>query len=240
MKATLRWILSVGVGLASGLTGLGQAAAAVSPETSPAITIHVHNYAGVAPKTLAEAEEVATGIFRKAGVETRWADIGLTSENCDINFTDHPAFTLADLQLSIFSRIMSDESGVRESVMGLAPGNGPDRNVVYIFDSNVEARYRRLLMAHFNGIMDWHVSKSQILGHAIAHELGHLLLNQQVHSAHGIMRGEWSLEDFRDVAYGKFLFTPPQAEFLRADARKRNSQQEALKVDELESPTLAH
>jgi len=240
MKATQRWILSVGVVLASGLSGTGQCAADASPEPSPVITIHVHNYAGVAPKTLAEAEEVATGIFQKAGVETRWADIVLTAEKSDANLTDYPAFTLSDVQLSIFPRVMSDESGVKASVMGLAPGNGPDRNVVYIFDSNVEARYRRLLMAHFNGIMDWRVSKGQILGHAIAHELGHLLLNQQVHSAHGIMRGEWSLEDFRDVAYGKFLFTPPQAEFLQADARKRNSKQETFKVNEFECSTLAH
>jgi hypothetical protein len=120
---------------------------------------------------------------------------------------------------------MSDQSSVSDNVMGLAPGNGPDRKIVYIFDSNVEARFRRLLMAHCMGVMDWRVSKGQILGHAIAHEIGHLLLNQQVHSAHGIMRGEWSLEDFRDVTYGKFLFTPPQAEFLRADARRRNAQE---------------
>src|ERR1700730_8453733 len=58
--------------LAGGLTGLGHAAAAASSETSPAITIHVRNYAGVAPQTLTEAEQVATGIFRKQGAEAGW------------------------------------------------------------------------------------------------------------------------------------------------------------------------
>jgi len=79
----------------------------------------------------------------------------------------------------------------------------------------------------------------QILGHAIAHEVGHLLLNRQVHSPHGIMRGEWGFADFRDMTEGMFLFTPQQTEFLRADARRRNTQQETIKVAALESPALA-
>ena len=57
MKTTLRWTLGMGLALASGLTGLGHAAAATSSEISPAITIHVRNYAGVAPQTLREARD---------------------------------------------------------------------------------------------------------------------------------------------------------------------------------------
>ena len=75
--------------------------------------------------------------------------------------------------------------------------------------------------------------------YAMAHEIGHLLLNQQVHSAHGIMRGEWGFADFRDMTEGMFLFTAEQTEFLRADVRRRNTQQETIKVAALESPTLA-
>jgi hypothetical protein len=89
MKMTLRWTLGMGLALASALTGLGHAAAAASLETSPAITIHVRNYAGVAPQTLTEAEQVATGIFRRAGVETGWADIVVTAENGHVNSVDH-------------------------------------------------------------------------------------------------------------------------------------------------------
>ncbi len=231
MKITLRRTLSMGLVLASGLTGLGHVAAATSSETSPAITIHVHNFAGVAPKTLAEAEEVATGIFRNAGVETRWADVVLTTENGQENSVDRPARTLADVQLSIFPREMSDRDGAPNNVMGVAPGNGPDRKTVYIFECNVEARFWRLLHAQGSARLYRQVSKAQILGHAIAHEVGHLLLNQQVHSAHGIMRGEWGFADFRDMTGGIFLFSPQQAEFLRADVRRRNTQQETLEVN---------
>jgi hypothetical protein len=239
VKTTLRWTLSVGLALTSGLTGFGHTAVAAASETGPAITIHVRNYAGVEPKILTEAEEVATGIFRKAGLDTRWADTVLTAENDQANSADHPGFTLTDIQVSIFQHVMSDQSGLPNNVMGLAPGTGPDRGIVYVFGSNVEARFWMLVIAHCSGRMDRHVSMAQILGHAIAHEIGHLLLNQQVHSPRGIMRGEWGFADFRDMTCRMLLFTPQQAEFLRADVRRRNTQQETLKVAELESPAPA-
>jgi hypothetical protein len=227
-------VLIIALVLAGELAGVGLSAAAASSETNLAITIHVKNYACVNPKTLAEAEEVATGIFQKAGVETRWTDVVLTTEMGQENSADHSAHTLADIQLSILPRAMSDRDGAPNNAMGLAPGNGADRTIVYIFERNVEARFWRLLGAQGSARLDRRVSKAQILGHAIAHEVGHLLLNQQVHSEHGIMRGEWGVADFREITYGKFLFTPQQAEFLRADVRRR-SQQETLKIGELES-----
>jgi hypothetical protein len=231
MRKTLRWTLSAGLAMASGLTSFGDAAAAAAAETSPGITIHVRNYAGVASNTLGEAEQVVTGIFRKAGVETRWADIVLTAENGQVVSADHQTFTLADIQLSIFPEVMSDRSGLSNNVMGLAPGTGPDRGIVYVFDGKVRTFFWRMSSACIRGDVDRHVSMGQVLGHAIAHEVGHLLLNQQVHSPHGIMRGEWGFADFRDRTYSMLLFTPQQAELLRADVRRRSGQQETLEVN---------
>ncbi len=239
MKTTLRWTLSAGLALASGLTGFGYAAAAASSETSSAITIHVRNYAGVAPQTLTEAEQVATRIFRKAGVESGWADIVVSAENGHVNSADHQTFTLADIQLNIFPDVMAGRSGLPNNVMGLAPGTGPDRGIIYVLDSKVRTIFWSTLSAYSRGDMDRHVSMGQVLGYVIAHEVGHLLLNQQVHSPRGIMRGEWSFLDFRDMTCGMLLFTPQQAEFLRADVRSRNTRQDIMKVAVLESPALA-
>jgi hypothetical protein len=239
MKTTLRWALSAGLVLASGLAGLGETAKADSSETGPAITIHVHNYAGVPAKTMAEAEEVATEIFRKAGVQTRWADADLTAENDPANSAGQSGSTLADIQLSIFPRVMSDRDGAPNDVMGLAPGSGPDRKIVYIFSSNVEARFWRLARAQGSARLYRPVSKAQILGHAIAHEIGHLLLNQQVHSPHGIMRGEWGFADFRDMTEGMFLFTPQQADAIRRETQKRNMRQEPTVGARTEFPVEA-
>jgi hypothetical protein len=233
MNTTLRWIISAGLALASGLTGLGNSAAATSSETSPAITIHMRNYARVAPKTLAEAEEVATGIFREAGIDARWTEADVTAVNDQENLAGHVTYSLADIQLSILPREMSDRLGLSNKVMGVVPGT--DAQIAYVFDGKVGTLSQEVLRAYMTGRIDRRVSESQILGHAIAHELAHLLLNLQGHSANGIMRGEWSLTDMRNAADGMLLFTPQQAEVLRADARRRNTQQETFTVAKLES-----
>jgi hypothetical protein len=227
----------MGLALASGLTGVGYAAPAAPSETTPAITIHVHNYARVAPETLAEAEEVTTGILREAGVETRWASTVLTTDNDPEPFGGHLVYSLADIQLSILSREMSGRLGLANNVMGMVPR--ADAQIAYVFDSKVEALFQTGLSAYRTGHIDRRVSESQILGIAIAHELGHLLLELQGHSAEGIMRGEWGLRDLRNATFGMLLFTPQQAEVLRANARSRNTPREILKVAELKSPARA-
>ena len=238
MKTTLRWTLSAGFALASGLTGFSHTVVVAASENRPTITIHVRNYAGVAPQTLKEAEKVATGIYRKAGVDIRWADVPLAAENGQLNSARHQTYSLADIQLNILPDDMVGILGLSNSVMGLAPGTGPDRRTVYVFNGKVRTLYWRMSSVYINGDMDRFVSMGQVLGHAIAHEVGHLLLNQQVHSPHGIMRGEWSFVDFRDMTCGLLLFTPQQAEYLRAEVRSRNTRQEAVRVPALESPAL--
>jgi hypothetical protein len=236
MKTRLRWTLSVGLVVASGFTGLAHAGAVASSESNLAITIHVYDFARVAPQTLAEAETVAKGIFQKAGVETQWAHAVLTTKNDHENFAGHATYSLADIQLNIIPREMSDRLGLSNNVMGVVPG--PDSHVAYVLACKVETVFQEMLSAYRSGRIN-RVSEGQILGHAIAHELGHLLLNQQDHSAHGIMRGLWGFADFRDMTCGMLLFTPQQAEFLRADVRRRNSRQETMDVAGVETPALA-
>lgn len=230
MKTALRRALSVGLVLTGGLTGHSRTAAGASSEAGPAITIHVYNYAGVAPEILVKAETVAMQIFRKTGLETRWVDVPLTAEKNEVSSTGHPAFTLTDIQLKILPREMSNRLGLPNNVLGLAPGAGPDRRMVYVFDGQVQNLFWSLWRTHYSCCMDRPLSKAQILGHAIAHELGHLLLNQQAHSQHGIMRGDWDLADLRDASHGQLLFTPRQGEALRAEGHRRTRQQESLKV----------
>ena len=74
MNQRLRASFTLGLILTGGFTKLCQGAPTDSPEANPTITMHVYNYADVSPKTLIEAEKIAAGVFRKAGVETRWLD----------------------------------------------------------------------------------------------------------------------------------------------------------------------
>ena len=57
-----------------------------------------------------------------------------------------------------------------------------------------------------------------ILGAAMAHEMGHILLGAG-HSPMGIMKPHWNEHDLRGVAWHQLLFTPDEAKHLRTAAQ---------------------
>ena len=60
---------------------------------------------------------------------------------------------------------------------------------------------------------------SQLLGHVIAHEMGHLLLPSGAHSAAGLMRPIWDLAQVQAADQGALTFTPDQAGLIREHLR---------------------
>jgi hypothetical protein len=61
-------------------------------------------------------------------------------------------------------------------------------------------------------------SLTEMLALVVAHELGHLLLPVGSHSASGVMRARWDLNELR-LDSGRFEFTPMQAETIRQRVR---------------------
>ncbi len=62
----------------------------------------------------------------------------------------------------------------------------------------------------------YRVGRGAMLGHVIAHEVGHVLLATHFHSATGLMRGAWDDAQMRDLASGDLTFTDGQARRIRA------------------------
>jgi hypothetical protein len=62
-----------------------------------------------------------------------------------------------------------------------------------------------------------------VLGCAIAHEIGHLLLGPNRHSVSGIMRARWDRRDIREELQGAMLFTPQQARLMQAEMQRRTT-----------------
>ena len=62
---------------------------------------------------------------------------------------------------------------------------------------------------------------SAMLGHLIAHEIGHLLLPGTDHSASGIMCPQMREGDWNLARVGALTFTPRQAAMLRAEVAAR-------------------
>ena len=60
------------------------------------------------------------------------------------------------------------------------------------------------------------LSNGAFLGHAVAHEVGHLLLGANSHSSAGIMRPVWRTVDEEWMVKGALLFDAGQARRMRA------------------------
>jgi hypothetical protein len=90
-------------------------------------------------------------------------------------------------------------------MLGVAPSTEEARGInVWIFYPRVRAYSADLGM-----------QASQLLGHVIAHEVGHLLLPLGAHSLAGVMRPEWDTKQVKSAAKGLLTFTPDQAVLIR-------------------------
>lgn len=207
--------------LAAILTGPAASAADPTDAATPSqnsliITIDAYNYSKADQKTVTEAEQIGTGIFRQVGLEIRWIDPSDKEQEEDAE--GRPA-DLTHITVDILPRAMSDRLPHSKEVIGLAPGVGLDRSLVYVFYDRIDRVNDRLqLEARLGGMP---VRTAQFFGYAIAHEVGHLLLDTEVHSGPGIMRGIWEFDDLREVIMGRLSFTLEQSGAMRSEVARR-------------------
>jgi hypothetical protein len=221
MRIGLIQSLAVCFALTNGFAGFGWGAQPGSLETKPAIWIRVDDYANVDRKTWMDAERVTAGILRKAGVESRWADYGPTASGTPGSSAYPGLFILSDIQLKILPGLMAERLGLRDGVLGVAPGAETGRRLAYILYNRVQALGDRQSSRRVHGDICGSASTAQILGHAMAHEIGHLLLNLKTHSDSGIMRANWDVRMLQDACYGYLLFTREQGEAMRTEVNRR-------------------
>jgi hypothetical protein len=184
--------------LAAALPGLSQKVQAEMPQ----ITVNVYNDARVPEKVLAKAEREAARIFHRAEVNVMWIDC-LSSRG---QRASDPACGNPMGRSHLAVRIVPWSSSSSGAVFGIA-FLSPEGSGVYsdVFYDSVERLHA-----------EWHVGIPTLLGHVIAHEVGHLLLGANSHAGMGIMRPKWQGEELRSIAMGRLLFTPPQIESFKA------------------------
>jgi hypothetical protein len=225
MKSTRRYLIP-GLILAAGLTTSGQNVAG-STRPGPTLTIQVINSAQVEDKTLIEAEKVAAGIFGKVGIEIRWTVASPLTENMQETPADKGPSDLSLIRLNILPQALREPS-IHKTAMGLAPGTGRNRQWVYVFYDRINTIAMQQMRVRLGGTHFTPATLAQILAHAIVHEVGHLLLNLEVHSAKGIMRGDWNLEDLHDIAYEKFIFRSQEVKVIRAEVSRRITERKTI------------
>jgi hypothetical protein len=169
------------------------------------LRVSVFNYAGLSTSTIQQAEDVTTRIFLDAGIRVIWLNCPQDSEDEDSSDRCAEASFPAHMQL----RILRSVHGLKPSVVGIsfmsADGIGCSADVFY---EPLQVLQRQN-----------HVVPSVILGHAMAHELGHLLLGTNSHSPTGIMRAHWTSGDLASATVGHFVFTLEQSRKIRMNLR---------------------
>jgi hypothetical protein len=194
----------------AGICAVGQTAPAGTVKMQPSlkITLHVYNWAHVDSETLNRAKQEATRIYREIGVETIWLDHSIDGPVLDA------APGVAEISVNIVPQA-TPGLGLLSNALGIAPGTGPHRGRLYVCYDRVESLYQKQIAAVSRGKTDWWSTRAQILGYAMAHEIGHLL-GLDTHSKVGIMRAAWEPSDLVNLA-----FTSQQAAVIRTEVEMR-------------------
>jgi hypothetical protein len=174
--------------------------AAAHPDTSPLsirmpdITLRISDSAGVEPSVMTGARSVATDIFRAAGVNPLWVQCVTPGDGC-------VGDARREFSVRIVSSHLVQDSGWDSSLGFAVPcAGGQEACIVYVLYSRICA------LAAGRGDR-----AGRVLGHVMAHEVGHAVLGRNAHGLFGIMRPRLAVNEMERTLY----FTPFQARRLR-------------------------
>ncbi len=204
MFRTLTTTISLVFGLAAGTGRIEGKANQEKEESRQQLRVRVYRYAEVPPEILAEAKKVAGSIFRKIGVEILWVDHAFDGNSGESIFNGESSYP--PLQLRILNQQMAERLPVNKTMTGLTfqGTRGQLGRVANVFYHRVEELAQSKTC-----------SKGEILGHAAAHELGHLLLGNLDHSSTGLMKATLGHKELQKAVRGDLLFTEGQAMLIR-------------------------
>jgi hypothetical protein len=176
------------------------------------LTVAVRNYANVSAPDLDASLQRAGRVLRRAGIEPEWVHLNLDPQ-APMLYLPNPALALNLLPKGKAPRKISS----RCLGYAIIPGGGLPGYIANVFEGRVRS------FANRHGI-----SFAAILGHVIAHEVGHLLLDNGRHAVIGIMKSFWLVEDRKFLAQGTLNFTPEEAADMRRNLLDRRQLVAAL------------
>jgi hypothetical protein len=176
------------------------------------VTVLAYNYSGVSQSVLAETATEVVRIYRPAEIEIAWVDLPAMPEVvgrlAEVRILPGPT----RLAIRIVPKTMADRLPAEQNRFGFTiyPEDGGFAHFAYVFSDNAEqlANLRK-------------TSYGVILGHLVAHELGHMLLGVGSHSAAGIMHVPWRYKELGTIQRGQMMFSSEQAQRMRMSVRAR-------------------
>jgi len=170
------------------------------------VAIRTYNYAQVSTERLANARATADRIFHDAGISLEWIDCRVPQSESGAACTT-PLSEGRDLLLRLRDRAQND-SGNTTRIFALGTSmldRGRGGGVMMTVD----------VSAIHTVVGPALLEVSAVLGRAIAHEIGHLLLGTPDHPTGGLMRARWSQDELRDLTPSHWRFSSGEAARMR-------------------------
>jgi hypothetical protein len=181
-----------------------------APRRNPQLAVFVMNDADASDQTIVDAERDAARVFQRAGVDVDWMNCGRADAG-----ERYPRCGGQNMTAALVVRLVPRARTLSPGILGvsfLAHDTGTYADI--FFDPIQQLRD-----------LDKQVSLAAILGNVIAHELGHLLLGSNAHSAEGIMQPHWDAQLLHGITTGQMRFTAEQSARMRgrvASLQKKN------------------
>jgi hypothetical protein len=168
---------------------MGTTGVAIRDHEPCTIRLVVIDEADVPIDLLTRAQAETTRIFEDIGLTVIWSDDSAAKNRFIVKV--------------IWERLKGTR--VDRRAIGAAPGTKSERGTIaYAF----YRRVRDLALVSGGDV-------ATILGHVIAHEVGHLLLPHGSHASDGLMRATWDEAHVQSARRGQLTFTPDQATAIR-------------------------
>jgi hypothetical protein len=210
--------LSIAVIVACFLPAIQSLDGQVQTDPAPRLILRIYNYADVPADILKRCERQMDRIFDRFGVDIARLYCPTSPGHLASKRTCSARLGPNQLVIKLLPASMSKRLGFPPDVFGIASPTGdglPGANISLFFS-------RVLDLAHYGGIgTGFEDAQAIILGHITAHEVGHLLLGPNSHSATGLMQFPWGRKTLQDMERGRLHFTARQQSEILDQLRKR-------------------
>jgi hypothetical protein len=169
------------------------------------ITVLVANRASVPAATIAKMQSEAGWVLSKAGISTTWIGCPFSTEPAEANSPCVGRLGGTRFLVRLTRDHVTHHGSIWDTTMGFAHITPNGGSYATVLMDPVEELTREQQL----------VSQAQILGHAVAHEIGHLVMGLNSHSPRGLMRAGWKANDLRDMAERHLLFSKREGERMR-------------------------
>lgn len=217
-------VIALGLLLSTNAIILSAAPQATNTGQGPRITVRIFDYAGIGARTLQAASKEAASILGKTGLATDW-------QFCDATGGPMPPICNQPLEPDQVAVRIVRRAKQRNGALGCTEcGTAFEDSQGLGAYANLYADCLKTLPS-VDGLLP-----SAMLGHLLAHEIGHLLLPGKDHARQGVMRPQMRDEDWKLAAVGALVFPPRQAALLRAEVASRQRRAEAAVAARAERP----